>query len=132
MSKDFDMTMKKITPKNFKEYLLAFPDETKISLKKIREIIMQTVPDAEEVISYSMPAFKKNGLLVWIGGHKNHIGLYPMASGIEAFKHEFVDYKWSKGAVQFPIGKPLPVGLIKKIVKFRLNENNQKLKAKKR
>ena len=86
---------------------------------------------AIEVISYATPAVKLNGMLVWFAAHTNHIGFYPKASGIDAFKKELSGYKGAKGSVQFPLDKPLPLGLIKKIVKFRVIENLQKAKLSK-
>jgi uncharacterized protein YdhG (YjbR/CyaY superfamily) len=89
----------------------------------LRTVIRQAAPGAEEVISYNMPAFKWNGMLVWYGAHTEHVGLYPKASAITAFKDELAGYKTSKGAIQFPIKRPIPTALVKKIVKFRLEEN---------
>ena len=117
-------------PKDIDEYISSFPEETQKLLEQIRTTISDAAPEAVEVISYSMPAFKYNGVLVWFAAHKSHIGFYPRASGIEAFKKELSTYKKSKGAVQFPLDKPLPLELIKKIVKFRLAENLLKLKVK--
>lgn len=75
-----------------------------------------------------MPAFTLNGILVYFAAFKNHIGFYPTSSGIEAFKHELKDYKFSKGSVQFPLDKPLPIELISRIVKFKVEENLNKPK----
>jgi uncharacterized protein YdhG (YjbR/CyaY superfamily) len=113
------------------EYILKFPSETQEQLSAIRHIIQKAAPDAEEVISYGMPAYKSGSILVYFAGYKNHIGFYPTASGIENFKEHFTDYKWSKGAVQFPVNKPLPEKLITAIVKFRINEVQQKAKQSK-
>ncbi len=115
-------------PIDFDDYISGFPAEVKEMLERLRATIKNAAPNAEEVISYSMPAFKLNGLLIYFAGYKNHIGLYPMASGIAAFKKELSIYKGAKGSVQFPIDKPLPLTLIKKIVKFRVAENLQKRK----
>ena len=79
-----------------------------------------------------MPAFKLNGMLVWFAAHSNHIGFYPRASGIEAFKKELSVYKNAKGSVQFPLDKPIPLALITKIVKFRIVENMEHTKIKKK
>ena len=114
------------------KYIAAFPKDTQLLLEKLRETIREAAPDAEEVISYQMPAYKLNGILVYFAGYKNHIGFYPTSSGIEAFKKELSVYKGAKGSVQFPLNKPLPLGLVTKIVKFRLSENLQKPKAKKK
>jgi uncharacterized protein YdhG (YjbR/CyaY superfamily) len=118
-------------PSNIDEYISAFPFEVQEKLEIVRKIIEKAVPDATEVISYSMPAFKHHGLLVWFAAHTNHIGFYPKASGIEVFKEELSVYKHAKGSVQFPFSKPLPVDLITRIVKFRAEENLHKSKKNK-
>jgi uncharacterized protein YdhG (YjbR/CyaY superfamily) len=118
------------TPKNIDEYILNFPEETQKLLAQVRETIKKAAPGAQEVISYQMPAFKYKGLLVWFAAYKNHIGFYPKASGIEVFKKEISVYKWAKGSVQFPLDKPLPLGMISKIVKYRVKENEEKAKKK--
>ena len=87
-------------------------------------------PDAEEKISYRMPAFEFHGILVYFAAFKDHIGFFPTASGIEAFKSDFAKYKWSKGGVQFPLDEPLPIDLITRIVKFRVVENLKKAEGK--
>jgi len=112
-------------PNDVDKYLVDFPIEIQEALERIRETIKKAVPDAEEVISYKMPAYKLNGILVYFAAHKNHIGFYPTSSGIEAFKKELEPYKCAKGSVQFPFDKPLPIGLITRIVKFRVMENNK-------
>ena len=117
------MPMPKTKPTNFEEYIAGFPEHVQGILQELRETIKKAAPKATEVISYSMPAFRLNGMLVWFGGHSKHIGFYPRASGIAAFKKELSVYKNAKGSVQFPIDKPLPKALITKIVKFRVNEN---------
>ena len=117
---------------NFDEYIAIFPNEVQRLLQQMRLIIKETAPEATEVISYGMPAFKLNGVLVWFAAYSKHIGFYPHSSGIEAFKKEISTYKSSKGAIQFPLDKPLPTELISEIVRFRLNENFQKEKLKKK
>ncbi len=97
-------------------------------LEEMRETIRQAAPRAEEVISYNIPAFKQNGILVYYAAHKQHIGFYPTSSGIRNFEKELVGYTTSKGAVQFPFNKPIPKTLVKKIVKFRVKENLEKSK----
>ena len=94
-----------------------------VLLEQIRAVIKAAAPAATETISYSMPAFKLNGMLVWFAAHSNHIGFYPRASGIKAFAKELEGFKVSKGTVQFPMDKPLPVRLIIKMVKYRVKEN---------
>jgi uncharacterized protein YdhG (YjbR/CyaY superfamily) len=108
------------------DYIDLFPAETQIVLHEIRRIIKNAAPEAQEVISYKMPAYKQNGMLVYFAGYKNHIGFYPTSSGIKNFNHEFGKYKWSKGAVQFPLNEELPQALITKIVKHRIEVNSKK------
>jgi uncharacterized protein YdhG (YjbR/CyaY superfamily) len=124
----------KMTPgtkfKSVDEYLSVFPANTKAVLQEMRNTIKKAAPQAEEVISYNMPAYKLNGILVYFAGYANHVGFYPTASGMEAFKQEFSGYKNSKGAVQFPIDRPLPLALITKVVKFRISQTQEKQKNK--
>jgi uncharacterized protein YdhG (YjbR/CyaY superfamily) len=115
-------------PKDIEEYIGQFPSDTRKILEQVRTTIRKAAPEAQEVISYSMPGFKLNGMLVWFAGYEKHIGFYPGASGIAAFKNEISDYKWAKGSVQFPLDKAMPLDLITKIVKFRVNENLHKIK----
>jgi len=118
-------------PTNSTEYYIAsFPKETQVLLKQMRAIISKAAPRAQECIAYQMPAFKLNGPLVYFAGYEKHIGFYPTAYGIKTFENEIAGYKSSKGAVQFPLDRPLPVGLITKIVKFRVKENLAKQKIK--
>lgn len=116
--------------KTVDEYFSTFPIHVKNILTELRKTIKQAAPQAEELISYNMPAFKLNGILVYYAAYNKHIGFYPTASGIEAFKKELSGYKWSKGAIQFPIDKPLPLELIIKIVKFRVAKNLEKVNTK--
>ena len=108
--------------KSVDEYFNSFPEDTRHILEQIRKTVQYAAPQATEVISYNMPAIKLNGVLVYYAAYQDHIGFYPTASGIESFKKDFSEYKWSKGAVQFPIGRPMPLDLIAKIVRFRLQE----------
>ncbi len=96
------MVMSKVVVSNVDNYIAGFPKEIQKQLQQIREIIRRTAPDAEEMISYQMPAYKQNGILVYFGGHQNHIGFYPTGSGIEAFQKELTKYTWSKGARTYP------------------------------
>jgi uncharacterized protein YdhG (YjbR/CyaY superfamily) len=89
----------------------------------MRQTIREAAPGATEAISYRMPTFKLNGNLVHFAAFKNHIGFYPTPSAIERFKEELSPYKWAKGSVQFPLDKPVPYALVKKIVTFRVKEN---------
>ncbi len=118
--------------KTVKEYFAAQPAETKKILNNFRKIIKEAAPAAEEVISYNMPAFKLNGMLIWYAGYKKHIGLYPKSGPIIIFKDELKEYKTSKGAIQFPLDRTIPVALVKKIVKYRIKENMETVKLKKK
>ena len=119
------------TPQNIDQYIATFPEPTKLLLRQVRENIMKAAPGAEEAISYQMPAFKLHGMLVYFAGYKNHIGFYPSGSGIVEFQEKLSEYKFSKGAIQFPLDKPLPVKLITEIVKFRVKQNEEKKMFKK-
>ena len=109
--------------KTINEYINSFPIEVQKLLQAIRQTIKETVPEASERISYQMPAFYLNGNLVYFAAFKNHIGFYPFPSGVADFQREASGYKTSKGAIQFPLEKPIPYELVKKIVKFRVKEN---------
>ena len=108
------------------EYIADFPESTQLILEELRTTIRKAAPDAQESINYGIPTFILNGNLVHFGGFKSHIGFYPAPSGIEAFKKELSIYDGAKGSIKFPIDKPLPLGLITKIVKFRVKENVEK------
>jgi uncharacterized protein YdhG (YjbR/CyaY superfamily) len=110
------------------EYIQSFPEHVQIKLKQLRLLIRQITPEAQEKISYQMPTFYLNGNLVHFAAFSKHIGFYPTSSGIANFKSELSKYKSSKGAVQFPIDEPLPLELIKRIVRFRVEENRKKNK----
>ena len=109
------------------EYIGTFPKDVQAILETVRQTIRKAAPETEEAISYQMPTFKLNGrYLVYFAAWKNHIGFYPVPSGIEAFKKELSSYKQGKGSVQFPINKPIPYDLVKKIIKYRVKENLEK------
>ncbi len=116
---------------NVDQYILHFPPTTQKLLQQLRKLIRKAAPKAKEVISYGMPAYKLNGMLVYFAGYKKHIGFYAVPSGIAAFKKELENYKTSKGTIQFPLDKPLPLVLVSKIVKFRIKENKEKAELKK-
>jgi uncharacterized protein YdhG (YjbR/CyaY superfamily) len=105
------------------EYILGFPENVQAKLSELRQLIREIAPAAQERISYRIPTFYLNGNLVHFAAYAKHIGFYPTPSGITRFKRELSRYKHSKGAVQFPIEEALPVELIKKIVKYRVEEN---------
>ena len=123
------MRSKQTAPKNIDEYIAAFPHDVQEVLKKIRMAIRKAAPDAEETIKYQMPTFTLNGNLVHFAAFKKHIGFYPVPTGIEKFKKELSVYEGGKGSVRFPLDKPIPFGLISKMVKFRVKENVARAKA---
>lgn len=114
------------TFKSVDEYISTFPPNIQTLLQQIRQAIQEAAPQATETISYQMPAFKQNGVLVWFAAFKNHIGFYPTAVGIEEFKKKLAPYKTSKGTVQFPLNEPIPFDLIKEMVRFRVKANMDK------
>ncbi len=109
-------------------YLKQFSPEVVAKLQTLRQMIQTLAPQAEEAIRYGMPTFRLNGNLIHFAAYENHIGLYPTPAPIKAFAKELKSYKTTKGAIQFPIDKPLPTMLIKKIVKYRVQQNVIKLK----
>ncbi len=112
-----------MTHATINQYIQTCPKPVQPILQKIRQAIQQAAPQAVEVISYGMPAFKFNGkTLVYFAGWKEHIGFYPIPSSLVAFKKELALYKHAKGSVQFPLNQPIPYALIKKIVRFRVKE----------
>lgn len=117
-------------PKTIDEYIAGFPPDIQEILQKIRTTIHEAAPGAQETIKYRMPTFTLNGDLVYFAAFKNHIGFYPIPTGIEEFKDELSAYKTGKGSVQFPLDKPIPYDLIRRIVQFRVQENAQKAAAK--
>ena len=117
-------------PKNIDEYIAIFPKDVQEILEKVRAAIRKAAPSAEETINYQMPTFTLKGNLVHFAAFKNHIGFYPTPTGIEKFKKELSAYKGAKGSVQFPLDEPIPYGLIKKIVTFRVKENLERAAAK--
>jgi uncharacterized protein YdhG (YjbR/CyaY superfamily) len=120
------MTSPKKIFKTIDEYIATFPKDVQVILEELRQTIRDAAPGAEEVISYQMPAFKQNGMLVWFAAFKNHIGFFPKVSAIEAFKTELSDYELSKGTVRFPLNKPIPFDIVKKMVMCRVKENLNK------
>ena len=113
-------------------YISGFPESIQKLLQEVRSTVKQAAPQATEVISYGMPAFKQDGMLVYFAAFKNHIGFYPIPSAIDAFKEDLSAFKCTKGSVHFPLDKPLPAELITRIVTFRLSENRQKALLKKK
>lgn len=124
------MEENKITYSSIDKYILSFPPEVQEILNKLRKVIKESAPEAQEKISWQMPTFVLHGNLVHFAAHKNHVGFYPAPSGIDAFKDELSEYKGAKGSVQFPFKKPMPYELISKIVKFRVAENIENAEVK--
>lgn len=118
--------------KNIDEYIATFSATTQALLKVLRATIKKVAPDAVEVISYQMPAFKLCGMLVYFAAYQHHIGFYPGASSVMAFVDDLKDYKTSKGTVQFSLDKALPIDLITRMVQFKVTENTLKAEAKKK
>ena len=116
-----------VAPKDVDEYLAGVPEPARSTLNKMRATIRSAVPaEATEVISYRMPAFRHNGVLVWFAAFSDHCSLFPTAAIIEKFKNELKPFSTSKGTIQFPTNKPLPTALIKKLVKARVAQNESK------
>ena len=113
-------------------YIADQSSEAREKLETLRNAILEAAPGAEEVISYNMPATRLNGLLVWYAAFKSHIGFYPRVSAMVAFQKELSKFKNAKGSVQFPMDQPLPLALVKKMVKFRVKENKEEAAAKKK
>ncbi len=107
-------------------YIAGFPPEVQSRLKQMRQAIARLAPDATETIGYGIPTFKLHGNLVHYAGYANHVGFYPGGAGIAAFQEEIAGYKSAKGSVQFPHDRPLPIALVKKIVKYRVAQNEAK------
>ena len=113
------------------DYILSFPEEVQLHLKKIREIIKNAAPHSVENISYQMPAYKLyNKPLVYFAAYKNHIGFYGTPSGHSAFAEKLAAYKQGKGSVQFPLTRPIPFDLIQQMVEFRVEENTNRSRKK--
>ena len=124
------MDKKKAAAGSIDDYIANFSPDVQKILQEVRQTIRAAAPQAQEKISYQIPTFYLNGNLVHFAAFKNHIGFYPTPSGIEAFKRELSIYASAKGSVQFPIGQPMPLELIGRIVKFRVAENLKKSAAK--
>jgi uncharacterized protein YdhG (YjbR/CyaY superfamily) len=120
----------KVSFTSIDEYISLFPEAIQKILEELRATIKASAPDAVEKISYQMPTFYQKGNLVHFAAWKNHIGFYPTSSGTEAFKQELSIYENAKGSVKFPIGQPLPLELISRIVKARVAENLKRAEAK--
>lgn len=120
------------SPQTIDEYISRFPKEIQERLETMRATIREAAPEAEEAISYQMPTFKLNGNLVHFAAFQHHIGFYPAPTGIEQFEKELSRFKGGKGSIQFPLDQPLPLELVRKIVKFRVAENLKRAEAKRK
>ena len=114
-------------PTTIDAYIADCPKDVREKLELIRATIQQAAPEATEAIKYAIPTFVLHGNLVHFAAFKNHIGFYPMASGIKYFRKQLVSYKFAKGSVQFPHSQLLPTALISKIIRFRVKENKRKI-----
>lgn len=126
------MSEKTSPPKTIDAYIATFPVNVQLLLEELRDTIKQVAPKADETISYQIPTFTLKGNLVHFAGFKNHIGFYPTPSAIKAFKSDLDGFEWAKGSIKFPIDKPLPLDLVRKMVAFRVNENMEIERAKKK
>jgi uncharacterized protein YdhG (YjbR/CyaY superfamily) len=123
------MKNKRRPPADVDEYIAGFPNDVQKILQAIRATIHRAAPGAKEVISYRIPAFRLNGVLVYFAAFKSHIGLYPTSTAIRKFKKELSAYEHAKGTIRFPFGKQVPLSLISRIVKFRVKENLTRAKV---
>lgn len=120
-----------IIPKTVDDYIAGYPESIQEKLNEMRKTIIEAAPGASEKISYRMPAYTSNGMLVYFAAHTNHLGFYPFTTVLKAFSSELTPYHTTKGGIQFPYKSPLPLNLIKRIVEFRVQENLDKAAIKK-
>jgi uncharacterized protein YdhG (YjbR/CyaY superfamily) len=124
--------MEKLSVKNIDDYMALQPEKVRETLENLRQIIRETAPEAEELISYGIPAYKYHGMLVFFAGYKKHCSLFAGNGALtEQMKEELKNYKTSKGTIQFTVEKPLPDDLVREIVKIRMKQNVEKMKNKK-
>lgn len=114
------------------EYIKNFPSKTQSLLKQLRKTIKAAAPKADEMISYGIAGYKYHGMLIYFAGFTNHVSVYPAPRTAPEFKKELAAYKGGKGTVQFPLDKPLPLELVKRIVKYRVQQNEEKALSKKK
>jgi len=124
------ITTQKLQPKNVDAYLDKLPDKVKDTLEKLRQTIKKAAPEAEEVISYRMPAFKFHGMLVWFAAFKHHYSLYARPKILQVLKDELKPFESAKSTIKFPLDKSVPVQLITKIVKLGVKENLKRAQLK--
>jgi uncharacterized protein YdhG (YjbR/CyaY superfamily) len=121
---------KSTAPRTIDEYIAGFPKDVQGTLRKVRTTIRKAAPGAQETISYQIPTFKLNGMLISFAAFRKHIGLYPAPSGSERFNRELAAYRTSKATVKFPLDKPVPYALVTRIVKLRVKANREKAATK--
>lgn len=121
---------KHVPPKNIDDYIAGFPADVQARLQQVRATIRQAAPDAQEVISYQMPAFTQQGNVIYFAGYQHHIGIYPAPRGVEQFDKELAAYEGGKGTIKLPHDRPLPLDLIRRIVEFKVRLNLEKGAAK--
>lgn len=119
-------------PKDIDGYISQFPDDVQVVLQNVRKTIRNAAPDAKEVISYQMPAFRQHGILVYFAAWKKHVGLYPPISGDKAIEKAVARYAGPKGNLQFPLDEPMPLDVIERIVKLRVKQVTEKAAAKRK
>jgi uncharacterized protein YdhG (YjbR/CyaY superfamily) len=119
----------RLKPKTIDEYIALFSPEVQAILERMRLTIREAAPDAQEAISYNIPAFKLHGILVYFAAFKKHIGLYPPIRGDAKIEKAIARYAGEKGNLQFPLDRPIPYGLIERIVKLRVKQNSAKTRA---
>jgi len=124
------MTTRRTAPRNIDEYIAAFAPDVQAILQQVRQVVRSAAPDAEEAISYQIPAFKQNGVLVYFAAFKKHIGFYPPVRGDERLVKAASPYAGEKGNLKFPLDQPIPFKLIERITKFRVKQSMAKRKAK--
>jgi len=124
------MATSRATPANIDEYIAASPPTVQTILEHIRQTVRNAAPEAQEIISYCMPAFTQNGILVYFAAFKNHVGLFPPISGDPKLENAIAPYAGEKGNLRFPLNQPIPYELIERIVKLRMKQNQAKAAAK--
>jgi len=128
----YDVKERRRAAAGIDEHIAQFPPEVRRKLEQLRSIIRREAPGAVETISYGIPTFDLDGHLVHFAGYAGHIGFYPASSGIERFRRELAKYATSRGTIRFPLDEPLPAGLVRRIVRFRVKENAARRKARRK
>ena len=123
------MATNRAMPKTIDEYISAFSPEVRAILQEVRQVVRSAAPDAQEAISYNIPAFKLNGVLVYFAAFKKHIGFYPPIRGDSRLEKAVSQYAGEKGNLRFPLDQPIPYALIERITKLRVKQNLAKAKA---